>query len=77
MNMKYLIPLLLLVSGCASNSSSEKNIDNCSNLERVVGACSEAQKTQVGGKQNGAVLIGFLLRKMNNKDSKIRNEKAL
>ena len=71
--MKYLIPLLLLVSGCASNSSSQKNIENCSNLKRMVGTCAEAQKTQVDGKQNGAVLIGFLLRKMNNKDRLTKN----
>lgn len=71
--MKYLIPLILLVSGCATNSSSQKKMDNCSNLETMVGSCTNSIKDQLAGNQNGAILIGFLLHKMNNKERLSKN----
>ena len=68
MNIKYLIALLLLLSACASNTSNHKELDICSNLKGSENDCSKTLSKLSTANQDGAILIGFILRKMNNKD---------
>jgi hypothetical protein len=68
MNIKYLMALLLLVSACASNTSNHKELGTCSNLKGTENDCSKTLNKLSAANQDGAILIGFILRKMNNKD---------
>ncbi|WP_282109453.1 hypothetical protein [Shewanella algicola] len=68
MNIKYSIALLLLVSACTSNTSNHKELGTCSNLNGAENDCSKTLNKLSAANQDGAILIGFDLRKMNNKD---------
>jgi len=65
--MRYLILLILLVSGCATNSNYQNKLNDCLNLDELTVSCKTFIKEHAEKHQNGAILIGFLLRNMDNK----------